>query len=98
MFKLDDGEIYPTEQDIKDFILDMTNHGERIPEKRFYEALTKSHPTLQQAWFRIMKQVIFAYADAAHSVDDRNQASVEWCKAVAGETDKRPNLIGLPSI
>jgi hypothetical protein len=49
--------------------------------------LKATHPTLQQGFIQALKTVIEEHADTAYT-DPRNQASVEWCKAVVAESSR----------
>ncbi len=49
--------------------------------------LKSTHPTLQQGFIQALKTVIEEHADTAYT-DPRNQASVEWCKAVVAESSR----------
>jgi hypothetical protein len=51
----------------------------------FVRCLCGQHRSLQQAFWRLMREVIARYANEHH--DLRNEASVQWCKRVAAEVD-----------
>ncbi|WP_368336987.1 hypothetical protein [Parabacteroides merdae] len=46
-------------------------------EEVFAQAVLRMHPTLQQKFFRIMRETMKAMADKNHHIDDRNRASHE---------------------
>ena len=72
------------------------NGPERLTEEQLYQFLVKQHTTLQQAFFRVINQIIYRYGDKEGlSVDARNEASVEFCKRLS-ESEAR--FVGLPVI
>jgi len=76
-----------------------TNGNERAFEDSLFAAITTLHPTLQQAYWRVTKNVINRYGDLAPSYfDARNKASREWARRVSGDDEGRPNFVGLPTI
>jgi hypothetical protein len=88
-----------TEIDLEKYLFEKLNSRERLFENQLFDAITKLHPTLQQTWFRVMKNFIYRYADIPDNhFDARNEASHEWAKRAAGESDGRPNFIALPTI
>lgn len=46
-------------------------------EKKFAEAFKSFHPTLQQKFYRIIREVVNVQADSNRIFDDRNKASHE---------------------
>lgn len=49
------------------------------------QALAHQHRSLQQSFWRLMREVIRRYGITHH--DLRNQAAVEWCKRVTDKVD-----------
>lgn len=49
------------------------------------QALAHEHRSLQQSFWRLMREVIKRYATTHH--DLRNEAAVVWCKRVSDEVD-----------
>ena len=83
-------------KEINDLLYKMCNGDERQGEEDFFEALRVLHPTLQQAWWRIQKQIMYRYAELppAH-FDRRNQASLEFVKDCI---ESKARFVGLPVI
>ena len=50
--------------------------------KLFAECVKQMHPTLQQSFFRLIKETIIMMADPERRVDDRNRASKEICQKI----------------
>jgi len=55
------------------------NHFGFKPE-RFAATICNMHPTIQQSFYRLMKECIKVLADENRSIDDRNRASHEDAK------------------
>lgn len=50
--------------------------------KQFAECIKFMHPTLQQSFFRLIRESIIVMADTNRRVDDRNRASWEICREI----------------
>ncbi len=76
-------------------LVNLTNAygSEEHVAKGILDGITGTHNTLQQSFWRSMKQVISGYARHPY-VDLRNQASVAMCKAMndAGEETYLPHV------
>ncbi len=88
-----------TVEQMEEFLTTLTNGAESLNQRTLDQALANLHPTLQQTFWRMVKSAAFAYDDLpAAYFDRRNEASHEWTGRVTGRIDKRPNLVGLPTI
>ncbi len=82
--------------------------GERQLVDIFVSYYELNHNTLSQSFIRAIKSAIGEIADTGRPVDARNEASLEWCRAVTygvkftndGEylPVREPRFIGLPVI
>jgi hypothetical protein len=54
-------------------------------------ALAGCHPTHQQDFWRLIKELIFRYADLT-SPDARNEAAVDWCRRAADVDGYMPRI------
>jgi len=69
-------------------ITDFLNHSGANAKRQsgfFYEVLTDDHPTLQQSFWRMMREVILLYANAPY--DARNKASVFFCQYIKAKVE-----------
>lgn len=75
------------------------NFNEKAVEDAIFDALINEHRTLQQSFWRIMKQVIHRYADLdpQYYMDARNEASREFCRRIS-MNEPNASLVGLPVI
>lgn len=81
---------YPKEQAFADTFLSEINHG--LNEKEFARALCHEHPTIQQMFFRLVRQCFVTRAEErAYSNDERNEGAVRMCRELA-DTIKKYNL------
>lgn len=88
--RLEDYKEGGREEAFANVLLSEINHGS-FNEKKFAEALCREHPTIQQMFFRIVKQSIITRAETTSCEDERNQASVKMCRELA-ELIKRYGL------
>jgi hypothetical protein len=67
-------------------IIDESNHygSEKEMSEAIVDVLDRSHRTLQQTFWRSIKDAMAKYGETEF-FDLRNQASVEFCKAVTEE-------------
>lgn len=80
---------YPKEQAFANTFLSEINHG--LNEKEFARALCHEHPTIQQMFFRLVRQCIRTRAEErAYSNDERNAGAVRMCQDLAKTIDKYP--------
>lgn len=81
--------INPKEKAFAATFLSEINQG--LNEKEFAKALCHEHPTIQQMFFRLVKQCFLTRAEErSYSCDKRNEASVRMCRCLADEIKKYP--------
>ena len=79
----------PKEAAFEKTFLSELNH-QPFSEKKFAEALCHEHPTLQQLFFRLVKQCMLTRAELTCCSDERNEASVRMCRDLAEVVGKYP--------
>lgn len=72
--------------------------NERQAARLIADALTHMHPTLQQAWWRILRNSMYIYLEEA-AFDPRNNASRDFLNEIVGDaTTSRAQHVSLPLI
>lgn len=61
--------------------------------ERFAAAICYMHPTVQQSFYRLIKECIKVLADESRSIDDRNRASHEDAKCMLEYLNKNGKYI-----
>jgi hypothetical protein len=57
--------------------------NDRVLTQMFTDWLPREHRTLQQNFMRMLQTIVYAYADQSqNNFDLRNEAAVDWAKAV----------------
>ena len=77
----------------KDWEMAVNNYG--FNPKRFAAAIPAMHPTLQQSFYRLIKECIAMMADETRRYDDRNRASHEEAKHIMEYLNKNGRHIPL---
>lgn len=81
--------INPKEKAFAATFLSEINQG--FDNKAFAIALCHEHPTIQQMFFRLLKQCVLTRAEErAYSSDERNEGAVKMCQELANKVAKYP--------
>ena len=67
---------------IAEAVEDIVNGAESDLSRALRERLPRMYRTLQQSSFRVVQEIIRDYAKTEY-FDPRNEAAVEWCRAVS---------------
>jgi hypothetical protein len=78
-YQIENSEEFKAAMQLEDALNDMC-----FDEKKFAESIRFMHPTLQQSFFRLMKEcILFMADDKKRYIDDRNRASYEGSRRLA---------------
>ena len=86
----DHGPGNPKEKAFAEVFTNELNH-QPFSGKEFGKALCQQHPTLQQLFFRLVRDCVKARAtETPYSNDERNEGSVKMCRDLADKLDRYP--------
>ncbi len=71
------------EKEFPEMLEKLLNRSPRRLSEVLSKTLRNMHPTLQQNWWRMVKQVAKDYRNIPY-YDDRNRASLKFAKAISG--------------
>ena len=81
-------EMKKSAEDATELLVRLTNSygSDKAVAEGILAGIQKSHNTLQQCFWRVMQNVIKGYGESEYC-DLRNQASVDFCKAITKIAD-----------